>query len=86
MAQKKVYAVKRGRTTGLFTSWDECRAQVDGFPGAVYKGFSSPQEAQAWLFGAAETVYRATLFLYAEEGSFPDGFESDDLNYAFCRE
>ena len=51
MAQKKVYAVKRGRTTGLFTSWDECRAQVDGFTGAIYKGFSSPQEAQAWLFG-----------------------------------
>ncbi len=59
MAQKKVYAVKRGRTTGLFTSWDECRAQVDGFPGAIYKGFASPQEAQAWLFGPEEM---ASLF------------------------
>ncbi|MBR1885685.1 MAG: ribonuclease HI [Schwartzia sp.] len=51
MAQKKVYAVKRGRTTGLFTSWAECKAQVDGFAGAVYKGFASPQEAQVWMFG-----------------------------------
>lgn len=40
----------------------------------------------AYLVGAAETVYRATLFLYAEEGSFPDGFDSDDLNGAFLRE
>ncbi len=52
MAQKKVYAVKRGRTPGLFATWDECKAQVDGFPGAVYKGFASKQEAEAWLFGS----------------------------------
>ena len=59
MAQKKVYAVKRGRTTGLFATWDECKKQVDGFAGAVYKGFTSAQEAQVWLFGASET---ASLF------------------------
>ena len=40
----------------------------------------------AYLVGAAETVYRATLFLYAEEGFFPDCFDSDDLNGAFIRE
>ena len=50
---KKVYAVKRGRTTGLFMSWAECRAQIDGFAGAVYKGFMTLGEAQAWLWGAA---------------------------------
>lgn len=66
MAQKKVYAVKRGRTTGLFTSWDECRAQVEGFAGAVYKGFASPQEAQAWLFGAGEMAS-----LFGDEPSAP---------------
>ena len=31
----KVYAVRRGRRTGLFATWDECRAQVTGFAGAV---------------------------------------------------
>ena len=50
---KKVYAVKRGRTTGLFMSWAECRAQIDGFAGAVYKGFMTLGEAQVWLWGAA---------------------------------
>ena len=39
-----------------------------------------------YLVNAAETVYRATLFLYAEEGIFPPGFDSDDLNNAFVRE
>ena len=48
MAQKKVYAVKKGRSTGLFASWDECKEQIDGFAGAIYKGFASPQEAQAY--------------------------------------
>ncbi len=61
MAQKKVYAVKKGRSTGLFASWDECRAQIDGFAGAIYKGFASPQEAQAWLFGS-EPMTMSSLF------------------------
>lgn len=48
---KKVYAVRRGRATGIFTSWAECKKQVDGFQGARYKGFTDPQEALAWLAG-----------------------------------
>ena len=59
MVKKKVYAVKKGRTTGLFATWDDCKAQVEGFTGAVYRGFSSPQEAQAWLFGSGSM---ASLF------------------------
>lgn len=46
MAAKKYYAVKKGKITGVFKSWDECKAAVDGFPGAIYKGFLTLQEAQ----------------------------------------
>ena len=49
MAQKKVYAVRNGRKTGIFTSWAECKAQVEGFPGARFKGFADPNEATKWL-------------------------------------
>jgi len=49
MAGKKVYAVRNGRKTGIFTTWGECKAQVDGFPGARYKGFTDPNEATKWL-------------------------------------
>ena len=46
---KKVYAVKKGKTTGLFMTWEDCKAQVDGFPGAEYKSFADPQDAMAYL-------------------------------------
>ena len=49
---KKFYAVKRGRTTGLFTAWEDCAAAVQGFQGAAYKGFMTEAEARDWLEGA----------------------------------
>lgn len=59
---KKVYAVKRGRETGLFSDWETCRAQVEGFPGAVHKGFETPEEARAWLWGTPSEEEPASLF------------------------
>ncbi len=50
MAQK-FYAVKQGRKTGLFTTWDDCKAQVQGYSGAIYKSFPTLQEAQQYLWG-----------------------------------
>ena len=46
---KKVYAVKKGRTTGIFMTWEDCKAQVDGFNGAEYKSFADPQDAMTYL-------------------------------------
>jgi len=48
MAKKnKYYVVWNGREKGIFSSWDECKAQVDGFDGAQYKSFESQKEAEA---------------------------------------
>ena len=55
MAKKNVYAVKKGLVTGLFHSWDECKASVDGYPGAEYKGFVTETEAKDYL-GLIEDV------------------------------
>ena len=49
MAAKKYYAVKKGKKTGVFKSWAECRAAVEGYPGAEYKGFALIEEANAYL-------------------------------------
>lgn len=46
---KKYYAVRVGRKTGIFETWDECRAQVTGFPGAAFKGFATLEEAESFL-------------------------------------
>ena len=48
---KKVYAVKKGITTGIFNTWNECKRQVHGFPGAQYKSFPTLKEAQEYLTG-----------------------------------
>ena len=56
-SKKKYYAVKRGRKTGIFRTWDECRELVAGFPGAIYKGFAIEAEAALWL-GASRVESR----------------------------
>lgn len=45
----KFYAVKKGRNTGIFHSWEECKAQTAGFAGAIYKSFPTAQEAAEYL-------------------------------------
>ncbi len=45
----KFYAVKNGRVPGIYLSWALCEAQVKGFPGALFKSFSTEEEALAYL-------------------------------------
>lgn len=45
----KFYAVKAGRKTGIFNSWEECKRQVDGYPSASYKSFKTAVEAAAYI-------------------------------------
>lgn len=49
MAKSKFYAVRKGRHTGIFYTWDECKDQIQGFSGAVYKSFPTEEEAQAYM-------------------------------------
>lgn len=48
---KKFYAVKIGKTPGVYETWAECQNQINGFSGAVYKGFSTKEEAMAFVNG-----------------------------------
>ena len=43
------YAVRIGRIQGIFHSWADCAAQVDGFPGARYQGFNDVEEALVFI-------------------------------------
>ena len=45
----KFYAVKAGRQTGIFNSWEECKKQVDGYPSASYKSFKTAAEAASYI-------------------------------------
>lgn len=55
---KKFYAVKKGRKVGVYESWEECKKQVDGYPGAIYKGFSSLDEANTFITGEKNTFVK----------------------------
>ncbi len=46
MPKKKYYVVWKGRRTGVFSSWNVCKKQIDGFEGAQYKSFASLHEAE----------------------------------------
>ena len=46
---KKYYAVKIGKTPGVYETWAECQNQINGFSGAVYKGFATKEEAIAFV-------------------------------------
>ena len=45
MAKSKTYVVFVGRQPGIYETWDECKAEVENFPGARFKGFYSKEEA-----------------------------------------
>ncbi|WP_019850577.1 viroplasmin family protein [Desulfitobacterium sp. PCE1] len=47
----KFYAVRAGRDKGVFSSWEECKRAIHGFSGAVYRSFTTLDEAQAWFNG-----------------------------------
>lgn len=51
-ARKKYYTVWAGRQPGVYDDWDDAREQVENFPGAKFKSFSTPQEAaEAYRMG-----------------------------------
>lgn len=51
MARWTWYAVQKGRQPGLYRTWGECAAQVDGFPGARFKGFGTRRGAEGYVGG-----------------------------------
>ncbi len=58
---KKWYVVWRGRVPGVYDAWDAARAQVEGYPNAAYKSFTSEAEAlAAFAAGDAHTAAQQT--------------------------
>ena len=76
----KFYAVKAGLTPGIYNSWEECKAQVDGFSGAEYKSFKTKEEAEKYLSGdTAQDETPDFLSLPADKAvAYVDGSYRDD--------
>lgn len=53
--RRKFYVVWNGHHTGVYDSWAECKAQVDNYPGARYRSFTTQEEAiEAYRGGPEE--------------------------------
>ena len=54
--KKKYYTVWKGHHTGVFESWNDCKAQIKDFQGAQYKSFPT--------FDAAKEALKGNYFEY----------------------
>ncbi len=52
--KKKFYVVWKGMNPGIYESWDECKRQIQGFEGAVYKSFPYRRMAEEAYHGHSE--------------------------------
>lgn len=56
MGKNKYYVVWNGVSPGIYTSWTDCKLQINGYEGAVYKSFETLEEA--------EKAYASSPYLY----------------------
>ncbi|MFQ9923836.1 MAG: viroplasmin family protein [Beduini sp.] len=65
----KFYAVKNGKVPGIYSTWEACKKQVTGFSGAVYKSFTTKEEAEAFIKDQPKTMDQPGLIAYVD-GSY----------------
>lgn len=65
----RFYVVWKGKKTGIFTSWDECKEQTHGVAGARYKSFNTRDEAEEAFAEVKEVIYNHPIrAIYADGG------------------
>ena len=58
--KKKYYAVRRGRVTGIFATWAECKKQVEHYSNCEYAGFSTLDDALEFLGDVPDNTKQQT--------------------------
>lgn len=66
-SRKKFYAVAKGNTKGIFTSWSMCRLSTDGYQGSCFKGFPDVDGAVNFLSPYYATC--KTICVYDDVGN-----------------
>lgn len=71
----KYYAVRKGRTPGIFMDWASCQESVKGYKGAEFKSFTDLLAAKSYLTEINNheeyTIDEDTLIIYVD-GSYRD--------------
>ncbi|WP_195971292.1 viroplasmin family protein [Clostridium thermobutyricum] len=91
----KFYSVYKGKSgePKIFTSWDECKKEVIGFKGAIYKSFKTREEAEQFILlnlnsssGVKKDAFLKEESFIADEGltAYVDGsFSLEKKNYSY---
>lgn len=79
MTKNKFYAIRKGKKTGIFTDWNECKKYVFGASGAEYKGFVTYEEAKAFMGNGStdtdDTPREGAVYAYVD-GSYREDIKS----------
>lgn len=85
----KFYAVQKGKKPGIYNTWDECKEQVNGYSGAVYKSFNNKSDAEKFVKSSryetsAKKHIGIDLSKYNCPIAFVDGsFNNDTKEYGY---
>lgn len=67
---KKYYAIRKGKKTGIFTTWDICKQYVNGYSGAEYKSFADRADAENYLNGDTSISTDTSEVIAYVDGSY----------------
>lgn len=86
--KKAYYAVRKGITPGIYSSWELCKKMVGGYSGAEYKKFDNIDEANKYMVGDTQENVKVEkeseilsiqfnngVYIYVD-GSYRDGVYS----------
>lgn len=86
MAKKHgFYAVHKGRTPGIYTTWEETEAQVKGFKDPRHKKFSNREAAENFL--ATGIFGEDTADTKGKKRAAPDDngpLDQSDMDVVYC--
>ncbi|KUI67792.1 Ribonuclease H [Cytospora mali] len=63
--EQRFYAVRAGKIPGVYLTWAECQAMINGFAGANYKSFGTAEEAELYVAGKNPNPDTAPTRFYA---------------------
>jgi ribonuclease HI len=75
------YAVKSGRTPGIYVTWKECENQVKGFKGAVFKKFDNKKLAHNFI---NDKITSSNIKSEQNNhNALPANFKNNKINYVY---
>jgi len=61
MSNNNYYAVKVGHNPGIYTNWMDCKKNIDGFSGPVFRKFGTIEEAQQFMTSRSISVKKTNV-------------------------